>query len=105
LSKLIIVSGILAFGGFSVIAQIMSIVAGSPVRLSYYLYMRFIQILLSISIVTIGYQFCKTAIPSVSIPFYKALYSFDAWSFSVYCLIAAAIIILIMIFASLFRLD
>jgi hypothetical protein len=105
LSKLIIVSGILAFGGFSVIAQIMSIVAGSPVRLSYYLYMRLIQILLSISIVMLGYQFCKTAIPSMSIPFYKIVYSFDAWTFSIHCLLAGAIIIFIMVLISLVRPD
>lgn len=105
LAKLVIVSGILAFGGFSVIAQIMSIVAGSPVRLSYYLYMRLIQILLSISIVIVGYQFCKTAIPSISIPFYKVVYSFDAWSFSIHCLSAAAIIIFILVTASLIRPD
>ncbi|HEX3010621.1 MAG TPA: hypothetical protein VHQ70_01125, partial [Syntrophomonadaceae bacterium] len=103
LSKLIIISGILAFGGFSVIAQIMSIVAGSPVRLSYYLYVRLLQMLLSITIVILGYHYIKTAIPSMSIPFYKVIYSFDAWTFSVHSLLAGAIILFIMYLAALIR--
>jgi nucleoside recognition membrane protein YjiH len=105
LPKLIIISGILAFGGFSVIAQIMSIVAGSPVRLSYYLYMRLIHVLLSVTIIIIGYPYIKTAVPSMSIPFYKVMYSFDAWTFSIHCLLAAALILFIMILTTLIRSD
>lgn len=100
LSKLLIISGILAFSGLSVIAQIMSIVAGSPIRLSYYLYIRLIQIMLSLIIVTTGYLCCKKAIPTISI-IHKVVYSFDAWTASICCLLSGALIILAMITISL----
>ncbi|MGI5921189.1 MAG: nucleoside recognition domain-containing protein [Syntrophomonadaceae bacterium] len=103
LAKLIIVSGIMAFSGLSVIAQIMSIVAGSPIRLYYYLCARLAQMALSISIVTTGYHFIRTSLPSMAIPFYKAVYSFDAWTFSIYCLVIGAIILLTMVIISLTR--
>ncbi|MDD2585341.1 MAG: sporulation integral membrane protein YlbJ [Syntrophomonadaceae bacterium] len=105
ITMLLAVSLILAFSGFSVIAQVMSIMAGTPVRLSFYLLSRLIQMIISTVITLAGYHLFiakKQAVYSFSIPVYKILYSFDAWSFSMYCLILSLGIIAIMIIISLY---
>jgi len=105
LHQLIAVSLIMAFSGFSVIAQVMSVMAGTPVRLSFYLLSRFIQMILSVIITYTGYYLFIVPIhpvTSFAVPYYKLMYSFDAWSVSLYCLVTALVIIIIMIFFSLF---
>lgn len=102
LPKILSVSALLAFSGFSIIAQVMSVLAQTPIRLSFYLAMRFLQIILSIGLTMAGYLALAghPAINSISIPFYKVVYSFDAWTFSIYSMALGIIIILIMIFFS-----
>jgi len=104
LHKLMAVSAILAFSGFSVIAQVMSFLAGTPIRLSFYLLSRLVQMGFSLVITFLGYHLFiagKQTIPSFSIPYYKLLYSFDAWSISLYCLILGLGIIAVMMLLSL----
>jgi len=101
LSTLLVVSTILAFSGLSIIAQVMSVVAGIPVRLSFYLKTRALQVLLSISITSLIYRlFLEKSIHAMgweTIPLYKILYSFNAWTFSLYSMLLGFIIILIML--------
>jgi len=101
LPTLLVVSSILAFSGLSIIAQVMSIVAGIPVRLSFYLKARFIQLVLSLAIIGIVYRFFLgetiSTMSQASIPFYKALYSFNAWTFSLYSMLAGMLFILLML--------
>ncbi|MGI5911973.1 MAG: sporulation integral membrane protein YlbJ [Syntrophomonadaceae bacterium] len=103
--KLLAISAILAFSGFSVIAQVMSIMAGSPVRLSFYLISRFIQIVLSLFITFLTYKIIiskNQSIEAFSIPYYKALYSFDAWHVSLFCLAIGLVMIALMMLIGLF---
>ncbi|MEN6350130.1 MAG: nucleoside recognition domain-containing protein [Syntrophomonas sp.] len=88
LYKLLAVSLTLAFSGLSVIAQVMGILADTPVRLSFYLMSRLLQMLLSALISLCTYQFLIKSgysIPSFAIPGQKIVYSFDAWGFSLTC--------------------
>ncbi|HEX3011324.1 MAG TPA: nucleoside recognition domain-containing protein [Syntrophomonadaceae bacterium] len=103
LHKMVSISALLAFSGLSIIAQIMSILAQTPVRLSFYLRVRLVQILLSVGLIMAGYHACAghPAITSLSLPVYKIAYSFDAWTFSIYCMAAGIIMILILILVSL----
>ncbi|MEN6325247.1 MAG: sporulation integral membrane protein YlbJ [Syntrophomonas sp.] len=98
--KLLAVSSILAFSGLSIIAQVMGIIAGVPVRLSFYLLTRLLQILLS-GVISLGAYFYLMArnpgVPSFTVPYTQVLYSFDAWSFSLYCLLCCLVIIGFMI--------
>jgi len=107
LPTLLVVSSILAFSGLSIIAQIMSVVAGTPIRLSFYLLARAIQMVFSIIITYIIYRFFLTNTISTmtlsSIPIYKVLYSFDAWMFSLYSMLAGFILILLMIGAACYK--
>jgi len=103
LYKLMAVSAILAFSGFSVIAQVMSFLAGTPIRFSFYLLSRLVQIGLSLIITLLGYHFFiveKQAISSLSIPGYKLIYSFDAWGTSLFCLLLGLGIIAFMMLVS-----
>jgi sporulation integral membrane protein YlbJ len=101
LPTLLIVSSILAFSGLSIIAQIMSIVAGTPVRLSFYLWARALQVLLSGAITCVVYRlFLTDSISTMGfapLPIYKILYSFNAWAFSLYSMLLGIILILIML--------
>jgi sporulation integral membrane protein YlbJ len=101
--KLLAVSAILAFSGFSIIAQVMSVMAGTPVRLSFYVLSRLIQITLSLIITAITYKVMasRLAIGAFTVPYYKALYSFDAWSISLTCLVIGASLIALMMLVSL----
>lgn len=102
ITQLLAVSLILAFSGFSVIAQVMSILAGTPVRLSFYLLSRFLQMILSVIITVAGYYFFITpAVHSFSIPGQKILYSINAWNFSLYCFLIGLALIALMIIVSL----
>jgi sporulation integral membrane protein YlbJ len=101
LSTLLVVSSILAFSGLSIIAQIMSIVAGMPIRLSFYILARIMQILLSALITYSIYRLYLAHTVSTmgvaSLPVYKVLYSFNAWALSLYSMLAGCIIILFML--------
>ncbi|HHV15638.1 MAG TPA: sporulation integral membrane protein YlbJ [Gelria sp.] len=107
LYQLLAVSAILAFSGFSIIAQVMSIMAGTPVRLSFYLLSRLIQIVLSVVITLLGYKIIvpRLAVSSFTIPYYKALYSFDAWNISLSCLAIGLVLITLMMILSLWWQD
>ncbi len=101
LPTLLVVSSILAFSGLSIIAQIMSIVAGTPVRLSFYLLARTLQVILSIAITCVVYRFFLpdsiSTMGFAPLPIYKVLYSFNAWAFSLYSMLVGLILILIML--------
>lgn len=100
LPQLLAVSILLGFSGFSIIAQVMSVVADTPARLSFYLLSRLVQTSLSVLITYWGYKvFLLNApdIPVLAIPFYKVLYAFDSWAISFYCMSACMIILLGMI--------
>ena len=107
LYKLLAVSAILAFSGFSIIAQVMSIMAGTAVRLSFYLLSRLIQIILSLAITLFAYKIIvpRLVVSSFTIPYYKALYSFDAWNVSLSCLAIGLVLITLMMVISLFLQD
>jgi len=104
LIKLLAISIVIGFSGFSIIAQVMSIVAGLPVRLWFYLLSRLIQLTLSALITWIGYIMViepLQIVPSLAIPAYRILYSFDAWYYSICSLIAGLIIIAVLMLSSL----
>lgn len=107
LYKLLAASAILAFSGFSIIAQVMSIMAGTAVRLSFYLFSRLIQIILSLAITLLTYKMIvpRLAISSFAIPYYKALYSFNAWNISLVCLLIGLVLITLMMLLSLWWQD
>lgn len=101
LPVLMAVSSILAFSGLSIIAQVMSIVAGLPVRFWFYIRARILQVILSISIISVVYAFWgKNSISTLAMdapPTYKVLYSFDAWTLSLTCMLVGAVIIILML--------
>lgn len=107
LPVLLVVSAILAFSGLSIIAQVMNIVSSIPVRMSFYLLSRFIQMILSTIITLIVYKlFCSKTISTLNLnppPIHKWLYGFDAWTFSVYCLLISFLVIIIMIALSILK--
>ena len=107
LYKLAAVSIILAFSGFSIIAQVMSIMAGTAVRLSFYMLSRLIQIMLSLVITLFTYKMIvpHLTVSSFTIPYYKALYSFDAWNISLVCLLIGLVLITLMMLLSLLWQD
>lgn len=88
LAQLLIISIILAFSGCSIIAQVMSTVAGLPIRLSFYLQSRLIQMCLSAFFTWLAYNRLALAqvMAASSSPLSKLLYSFDAWSLALYSL-------------------
>lgn len=107
LALLMVVSSILAFSGLSIIAQIMSIMAGTGARLSFYLLSRLLQVIFACLTTFIAYHMALAwGISSVqvnAIPFYKVLYDFNAWSFSIYSMAAAGLMILALIAASFIK--
>jgi hypothetical protein len=104
LIKLLAVSIIMGFSGFSIIAQVMSIVAGLPVRLSFYLLSRFLQLTFSAIITWIGYTLVITPgqmVSSLAMPTYRILYAFDAWYVSLCSLVVGLLIIAVLMIISL----
>jgi len=105
LPALLAVSAILGFSGLSIIAQVMSIVAGIPIRISFYLLTRIIQTALSITITYAAYRFFLantiSAISLPSLPVYKVLYCCNVWTMSLYCMAAGFILILFILGATL----
>ena len=105
LNQMLAVSMILAFSGFSIIAQVMGVLAGMPVRLSFYLKSRLLQIGFSMLTTWTAYRlFCSQGVVfTIGIPIEKVLYSLNAWHMSLYCMAASLIIIAIMMIFSLYR--
>lgn len=101
--SLVVVSFILAFSGLSIIAQVMSIVAGIPVRFWFYIRARVAQLCLSGIIVFFIYKFFgNQSIETLSLgpPFaYKYIYAFDAWILSIICMFFGILIIFLMLAA------
>ncbi len=61
LEKLLAVSGVLAWSGLSIQAQVMSFVSGTPIRYLYYIRARLLQVLLSLSFTLVGYKLWSTS--------------------------------------------
>lgn len=89
LPQLLIISIILAFSGCSIIAQVMSTVAGLPIRLSFYLVSRLIQIGFSVLFTWLAYHYLASGqvLFTSSSTLSKLLYSFNAWSLALYSLL------------------
>ncbi|NLW63339.1 MAG: sporulation integral membrane protein YlbJ [Syntrophomonadaceae bacterium] len=68
LEKLLAVSGVLAWSGLSVQAQVMSLVAGTPVRYWFYMKTRLLQILLSLGLTLIGFTLWPANLPLLAAP-------------------------------------
>jgi sporulation integral membrane protein YlbJ len=102
LTILLVLSAILAFSGISVIAQVMSIMAGTPVHLSFYMLCRLIQIPIACVITFVTFRLTLlSGIASMSvqaIPFYKVLYAFDAWTWALKSMLAAFVVIIVLLF-------
>lgn len=108
LPQLITISAILAFSGCSIIAQVMSTVAGLPIRLSFYLLSRLVQIGFSVLLTWLAYRCLASeqVLFTSSVPFGKLLYSFDAWSLTLYSLAGGLTILsLTAVFSLLFHLK
>lgn len=101
LPSLLVVSIILAFSGLSIIAQVMSILDGIPVRFWFYIRARIIQILLSTTIVCFIYKILgPQSINTMNInapPVYKVIYAFDAWTVSLICMLIGIVMIFLML--------
>jgi nucleoside recognition membrane protein YjiH len=94
LPQMLAVSAILSFSGLSIIAQVMSILAGTPVRLSFYLFSRLVQIIIACILTAVLYHsFFRQSLEAFSLPVYKVLYSFNAWTVSLACMLAAFFLI------------
>lgn len=83
LIKLLAISAILAFSGFSIIAQVLSILVVTPVRPRFYLLSRFLQVLLSLPITAVVFYLWPPVQPSINLPGQQVLYAFDAWNISI----------------------
>jgi len=107
LAGLMVISAILAFSGLSIIAQVMSIMAGTPVRLSFYLISRIVQLVLACVITLLAYRLALfygiASLGVQAIPFHKVLYSFDAWTWALKSMLVAFFIIFVMLLSSLCR--
>jgi nucleoside recognition membrane protein YjiH len=100
LATLLVLSIILAWSGLSIIAQITTILAGMPVRLSFYLGARFLQMTLAAAIVSLILYFVPPSTATVfqpSWPVYKILYSCNAWKISIYSMLTGIILILLLL--------
>lgn len=100
--KILVLSGILAFSGCSIITQVMSIMTGMPVRLSFYLVSRLIQMGLSLLISYLAWLNLNSwpALQAGSFTLNKVLYSFDAWSLALYCLLGSLVFLILLTFLS-----
>lgn len=103
ISKLVVISIIIAFSGCSIIAQVMSVVSGLPIRFSYYLGSRLLQVILTTIITFLVFYYISPgeAIFISTTTLNKALYSFDAWSLSLYCLFSGLFLLMAMVLISL----
>jgi acyl carrier protein len=96
--------GLLVKALWDYLEQVMSIVAGLPVRLSFYLLSRFLQLTFSAIITWIGYTLVITPgqmVSSLAMPTYRILYAFDAWYVSLCSLVVGLLIIAVLMIISL----
>ena len=63
LEKLLAVSGVLAWSGLSIQAQVMSLVSDTPIRYWFYIKARLLQILFSLGFTLIGFKLCSASVP------------------------------------------
>jgi sporulation integral membrane protein YlbJ len=107
LPALLAVSAILACSGLSIIAQVMSIVAGIPIRISFYLLTRLMQVAFSITITYVVYHFfLASTISTISLPtlpLYKVLYCCNVWTLSLYCMAAGFVLVVFILGAALYK--
>lgn len=106
LIQLISISVLLAFCGLSIIAQIMSIMAGVQINWRFFMFIRFIQIILATTITIAAYYITLTLqIPAFINNKYadKILYSYNSWNFSIFCLLLGLLILIIMSVIVLYR--
>lgn len=99
LAQLTVISSILAFSGLSILAQISSIVSGLPIRFSFYIFSRLVQVILACLITWLSWKwslFSCWTMEAASLPIYKVLYSVHAWQFSLYCMLAGLMLIVFM---------
>jgi len=103
LCKLLAASAILAFSGFSIIAQVTGLLADTPVRPSFYLLARLMQIVMALPITIIAYRHLSgsQAIPAMNSTVKHLLYSLDAWSLSLECLLLGLILMVALIMIGL----
>jgi len=104
LCRMLAVSSILAFSGFSIIAQVTGILADTPVRPSFYVKARLAQLALSLPLTVLAF---RSLVPNQAVtticynPGPTALYSFDAWGLALRCLLAGLALMIILIIAGL----
>ncbi|HWP98512.1 MAG TPA: nucleoside recognition domain-containing protein [Syntrophomonadaceae bacterium] len=98
LGVMLVISMILAFSGCSIIAQVMSILSGMPVRLSFYLLSRGLQMILSLLLTLLLYTLmAPTRAGYAFAPLNQnLLYSFNAWTISLTCLLGGLIVLLLL---------
>ncbi|NLF46015.1 MAG: sporulation integral membrane protein YlbJ [Syntrophomonadaceae bacterium] len=107
-AQLAATSLVLAFSGLSVIAQIMGIFAGTPIRLSFYLLSRLMQMVFSCIITLLGYKFWLSRqgiLPAITMDSYKILYSFDALSIVSYSILGSFILLIILVIMAIIIKD
>ena len=76
LEKLLAVSGVLAWSGLSIQAQVMSLVSDTPIRYLYYIKARLLQIMFSLGFTLIGFKWWSANVPlpvTHTIPSYLAV--------------------------------
>jgi len=101
LCKILAISSILAFSGFSVIAQVTGILSDTPVRSSFYLLARLAQIALALPITLIAYRFLEPlqTVATMGSGPGQILYSFDAWNLALWYLLPGLVIMIALIIA------
>jgi sporulation integral membrane protein YlbJ len=99
------VSIVLAFSGFSIIAQVMGVAAGLPVRLSFYLKSRAMQMVLSAVITWFSCRILilNETVNAMAVPLEKAFYSINAWQISLWSMLVGLFLIGIMVLISCCR--
>jgi sporulation integral membrane protein YlbJ len=94
--KLMLIGALLGFGGFSVNAQIMSIMAGVPIKWRRYFICRLLHIMLTALLIHLIYPWHDRILPAAIWPSDPAAVPYalaGAWRFSLCCLAAAAALI------------
>lgn len=102
LGVMLVISLILAFSGCSIIAQVMSMAGSIPMRLSFYLLSRLLQMSLSL-VITLGLYVLLAPVQTgfaLAPAHHRVFYSFDAWSISLVCLASGLAILLLLAFLS-----
>ena len=104
LNQMLAVSMILAFSGFSIIAQVMGFYPECRFAFPFTLNLA-LQVCFSLLLTWTLYPlfFSQEAVSTIAIPLEKILYSLNAWQISLYSMAAGLIIIAVMMIFSLYR--